>query len=193
MPVIDFTSSALLYRIKFGGGKQQMLSKACGLHKKNNIKIIDCCAGLGQDAFILASLGAEVVMCERQPDVQKALKVALDLASDHEASGPIIERMQLVCKDAIAWLPTADRADVIYLDPMFPHSNKTALNKKNMQCLQELIECDDDAEKLWQIAMDCKPKRVVVKRPNHGPDITNVVDPTYRLKGKSNRFDVYIL
>ncbi len=62
---IDFLSGAVAHRLKYGGGKGQALPKAIGMKIDKSPKVIDATAGLGRDAFLLASLGAKVIMIER--------------------------------------------------------------------------------------------------------------------------------
>ena len=62
---VDFTDQQLQYRQKFGGGRQQAIAKAVGLKRGYIPNLLDGTAGLGKDAFILASLNCKVTMCER--------------------------------------------------------------------------------------------------------------------------------
>ena len=81
--VIDFVNGKLDYRRKFGGGKNQALSKAVGLHKaKQPLRVFDATAGLGRDSFVLACLGATVLGCERHSQVFSALHDGLQRALD---------------------------------------------------------------------------------------------------------------
>ncbi len=83
-------------------------------------------------------------------------------------------------------------ADVVYLDPMYPHSEKSAAAKKEMAFFRDLIGHDADADALLPIALAKANYRVVVKRPKGAPYL-NEQKPTYQLDGKSGRFDVYVL
>ena len=65
--VCDFVGGAVNYRLRFGGGRGQNLARAAGLKPGVNPHIIDATAGLGRDAFLLASLGANVTLIERSP------------------------------------------------------------------------------------------------------------------------------
>ena len=62
---VDFVSGAVAHRLRFGGGRGQALAKAMGLRAGKTPMIVDATAGLGRDSFLLASLGAQVVMIER--------------------------------------------------------------------------------------------------------------------------------
>ena len=90
---IDFTSGAVAHRLKFGGGRGQDLPKAVGLKKGNTPDIIDATAGLGRDAFLLASLGANVTLIERSKQMHalldSALKHALMDGETSEIAAPL--------------------------------------------------------------------------------------------------------
>ncbi|WP_294259621.1 class I SAM-dependent methyltransferase [Propionivibrio sp.] len=106
--------------------------------------------------------------------------------------GPIVERMRLIGGDAIdilsAW--NGEPPQVIYLDPMFPLREKSALVKKEMRLFRPLAGDDDDAPALLEAALTLASHRVVVKRPRKAPAITGE-QPGYVLEGKSSRFDIY--
>ncbi|SEH07868.1 class I SAM-dependent methyltransferase [Candidatus Venteria ishoeyi] len=62
---VDFVSGAVAHRRRFGGGRGQALARAAGLKKGKTPTIVDATAGLGRDAFVLASLGCQVMLLER--------------------------------------------------------------------------------------------------------------------------------
>ena len=66
---VDFVEGAVAHRRKFGGGRGQSIAKAVGLKSGANPTVVDATAGLGRDAFVLASLGCRVTMLERHPVV----------------------------------------------------------------------------------------------------------------------------
>lgn len=70
---VDLVSGAVAHRRKFGGGKGQSIAKAVGLNKGATPIVLDGTAGLGRDAFVLASLGCKVQMVERHPVVAALL------------------------------------------------------------------------------------------------------------------------
>jgi 16S rRNA (guanine1516-N2)-methyltransferase len=81
---------------------------------------------------------------------------------------------------------------VIYLDPMFPHRDKSALVKKEMRLFRPLVGDDQDAPALLQAALALASHRVVVKRPRKAP-IIDGAKPSHSLEGKSSRYDIYAL
>jgi 16S rRNA (guanine1516-N2)-methyltransferase len=189
----SFLQGKTTHRLMFGGGKGQMIAKAVGLNKGVNPIVLDATAGLAQDAFVLASLGCQVTMLERSPVVAELVAVALEEARSSEIAD-IVSRMNLLAVDACAWLreQTEAVADVIYLDPMYPHRDKTALVKKEMRLFHTLVgETADDAQ-LLAAALEKARYRVVVKRPRKGETIAGR-QPAHQIIGKSCRYDIYPL
>ncbi|WP_188746707.1 class I SAM-dependent methyltransferase [Marinobacterium zhoushanense] len=190
----DFVSGAVAHRRQYGGGKGQMIAKACGIKGSLRPSIADVTAGLGRDAFVLATLGCEVSLVERSPVVHALLADGLARAAHSDVSD-IIARMHLVAGDAKAWLLSlgdAQRPQVIHLDPMFPHSDKSAMVKKEMLAFRDLVGADADQAELLAIALQVAGNRVVVKRPRKAPAIDGP-PPSYTLEGKSGRYDIYAL
>ena len=193
--VCDFTGGRVRHRHHHGGGVGQAIARAVGLKHASDLLIADLTAGLGEDAFVLAGLGARVVMVERHPVVAALLEDGLRRARREAQNADIlaaVERMSLVTADARIWLATADQADVIYLDPMFPERHKSALVRKEMQVLQRLVGADADCDELLLLALERARYRVVVKRARHAPSLAGL-EPTFAVTGKTTRFDVYAL
>jgi len=198
---VDFTAGTATHRMKYGGGKSQAIAKAVGVTAKNRPRVLDACAGLGQDAFVLASLGCEVLMLERSPVVYALLEDGLMRArsfveqnqdEEYQQLTATLMRMVLQRGDSLVCLRNmeSDSANVVYLDPMFPERKKSAQVKKEMLAFQELIGKDQDSDLLLEYALDVAENRVVVKRPNFAPRLAER-EPSYQLKGKSSRFDIY--
>ena len=80
---------------------------------------------------------------------------------------------------------------VVHLDPMFPHREKSALVKKEMRLFRELAGDDDDAPRLLEAALDVATHRVVVKRPRKAPPIAGPA-PQHVIEGKTSRYDLYV-
>ncbi|MFD2179194.1 class I SAM-dependent methyltransferase [Veronia pacifica] len=195
---VDLVGGTAGHRRKFGGGKGQAIAKAVGLNKGVTPRVLDATAGLGRDAFVLASLGCQVVMIERNPVVAALLDDGLTRAkADPEIGTWVSERMSLshaTSQDALAKLaedPDFDRPDVVYLDPMYPHKKKSALVKKEMRVFQSLVGSDMDADALFEPAFALAMRRVVVKRPDYAEPLANQ-SPSTKIETKKNRFDVYV-
>ncbi|MGS2722974.1 class I SAM-dependent methyltransferase [Porticoccus sp. GXU_MW_L64] len=190
----EFASGAAAHRRQYGGGRKQDISRAIGLDKRPELQVLDMTAGLGRDAFVLATLGARVTLLERNPIVHALLADGLQRASqaaDQELRN-IVARMELLRQDALlAEMPVlATQADVVYLDPMFPGRQKSAKVKKDMQAFHALVGDDGDADQLLPMAIEVARYRVVVKRPAKAPYL-NDCKPGYSLSGKSTRYDIY--
>ncbi|ABI73682.1 protein of unknown function DUF548 [Shewanella frigidimarina NCIMB 400] len=194
---VDFVSGAVAHRRKFGGGRGQSIAKAVGLKQGVTPTVVDGTAGLGRDAFVLASLGCKVIMVERHPVVAALLEDGLRRAyEDAEIGEWMRDLMSLFHGSSISALADAAQSsgteiDVVYLDPMYPHREKSALVKKEMRVFQTLVGADLDADGLLAPAMALATKRVVVKRPDYAEDLDGV-KPSMVIATKKNRFDVYV-
>lgn len=194
----EFASGRLAHRHHFGGGLGQAIARAVGFKPGSELHVADLTAGLGEDAFVLAGLGARVSMIERHPVVGALLEDGLrrgrELAQD-AAIAAAIERLELVLCDARDWLQNCTdvtRPDVVYLDPMFPERNKSAQVRKEMQALQQIVGTDGDADTLLEPALAAARYRVVVKRARQASSLGGR-PPAFTVAGRSTRFDVYAL
>jgi 16S rRNA (guanine1516-N2)-methyltransferase len=186
----DFVTGALRHRRRYGGGFGQLIAKAIGV--KSSPHVLDMTAGLGRDAFILASLGCTVTMLERSAIAAALLTDGLVRAQGDPELEAILARMTLIYTSAQDFLKQAQAYyDVVYLDPMFPEQSKSALPKKDMQAFQTIIGADEDSADLLPLARHVARKRIVVKRAAHAPWLT-AEKPHHSLTGKSTRFDIYL-
>ncbi|WP_025563498.1 class I SAM-dependent methyltransferase [Psychromonas sp. SP041] len=188
---VDFASGAVAHRRKFGGGKGQSIAKAVGIKAGIELHVIDATAGLGRDAFVLASLGCKVDMVERSSIAAALLQDGLERAYlDSEIGEWMQQRMRLTHASGYEYLQN-HQADIVYLDPMFPHKKKSALVKKEMRVFQGVVGADLDADDLLDVALAAAKYRVVVKRPDYAPFL-NDKKPSMSINMKNNRFDVYV-
>ena len=187
---VDFLSPQLEHRRRHGGGRGQDLVRACGVHKKPGLHIIDATAGLGRDAYVLASEGAQVTLLEQHPILAALLKdgwlraKAVATATQQR----VLSRLEVHGLQAQQWTGSAD---VVYLDPMFPPRQKSAAVKQDMQVLHQLAAPATDAVELMAWAQQTATTRVVVKRPRLAPTLTEQA-PSHQHIGQSNRYDVYL-
>lgn len=191
--MVDFLSGKNIFRKNQGGGKKQLIARAVGIGKKRKLKVLDVNAGLGGDAFFLASLGAEVIMLERSPIIALLLEDGLQRATGFFKKEKI--DLKLLNQDALQYLNTinlSSKPDVIYLDPMYPVRKKSALGSKEMMILKEMVGEDLDSSAVLSLALKIALSRVVVKRPKLAPAIGNK-KPDLVFFGKSTRFDVYLI
>ena len=193
-----FHGAGMDYRRQKGGGRSEMIARAVGLKGGKLPAVIDATAGLGVDAFVLASLGCEVTLLERVPAVAALLRDGLERSrafaaeEDGKLEG-ILRRMRLQQVDAAGYLDSLDEVDwpdVIYLDPMFPERKKSAAVKKEMQIFHKLVGADEDAGQLLDTALARTRQRVVVKRPRIAPALAGP-GPGHVIEGKRSRYDVY--
>ena len=187
--MVDFMAGKLAHRYQYGGGKGQLIARAVGLKAaKKPLRILDTTAGLGQDAFVLASLGCSVLMLERSPIIAALLNDGLQRAQHNTWFAQLDLKLQAV--DAIDYLQVARDFDVIYIDPMFPTRNQSQLVKKEMRVVRQLVGGDLDVAALLQLARQQSAKRVVIKRSKSAA----VIDGQHRVGhvvGKSTRYDIY--
>ena len=189
---VDFVSGAMAHRRKFGGGRSEAVAKAVGFKKGYIPSVVDATAGLGRDAFVLAALGCEVRMLERHPVVAALLDDGLQRGyADPEIGEWLKQRMSLIHASSINALETiSPQPDVVYLDPMYPHRQKSALVKKEMRVFQSLVGADNDADDLLGPALALAKRRVVVKRPDYAEPLAGKAAEA-AVTTKNHRFDIY--
>jgi len=191
----DFVSGPFGYRRVHGPGVRQLLARAVGARAGFRPYVTDVTAGLGRDAFLLALLGCRVSLIERSPLVHALLADGLMRAGVAcAAHADSLKLLTLACADAIVVLENladTERPDTVYLDPMYPHRDRSALNSKDMRALRALVGDDEDAPALLAAALKRARRRVAVKRPRLAPPLVGP-RPTFHLKGASTRYDIYI-
>ena len=190
--ICDFTGGAVGHRFRAGGGRRQALPKAIGMKSGGNLKIVDATAGLGRDSFLLASLGAEVTMIERSAKIYKILKEGMEKARHADRrTAEVISRMTLLYGDAKALLPQLN-PKIILIDPMHPPRKNSALVKKEMRLIRQIVGTDDDSIELMKAALACASKRVVLKWPQKAEPMAGIPAPSHQILGKSTRYDVFM-
>ncbi len=190
---VDFSHGRAAHRRRYGGGRGQPLARAIGLKQGASPTVADLTAGLGRDAFVLATLGCRIDLVERVPLVAALLENGLARAAQDSEVAATVARMHLHWRDAKQWLANTDakqRPDVIYLDPMYPAREKSALVKKEMQLFHGLVGADADAPALLALALQHACKRVVVKRPRSATPLAGRA-PGFVVASPNTRYDVY--
>lgn len=188
----DFTK--MLPRIRRGNFQSELLVKASKIKGLDGVTtVMDCTAGLGEDSILLAAAGFMVRMYERDSIIAALLRDSLQRAIEIPELKPIVERMELYEEDSLKALYHLNEVpDVIYLDPMFPSRQKSALVKKKFQMLQQLEQPCEEGDKFLQAAIACKPRKIVVKRPLKGEFLGNR-KPDYSINGKTIRYDCIVI
>ena len=185
--------SKLLPRIRQSNLQGELLVRAARIRKPDHpLRALDATAGLGEDSFLLAAAGFQVDLYELDPVIAALLKDALRRAKEDPRLSEIAERMVLHEGDSIEAMKTLDPVyDVVFLDPMFPAREKSALVKKKFQLLHGLEKPCEDEEALFSAALKLRPKKLVVKRPVKGAFLAGR-KPDYSLKGKAVRYDCFV-
>ena len=194
---IDFQAHRLQQRVTTTR-RREGLPKAVGLDRAGpaGLSVLDATAGFATDAWLLAALGCRVTLLEKSPLVAALLADAFRRArsADDDDLAAVLDRMTLRHADAHTWfsnINVSNRPDVIYLDPMFPPRQKSALVKKDMAMLQALLEPNDDVGALLDEARQRAGKRVVLKRPGR-EDRKTLPKPDFLVPGKSCHFQVFL-
>lgn len=185
---VDFTEGKIAHRLRFGG--KELLARAINTHAHHTVW--DGTAGLGQDAFVLAALGAQVDLFERHPLICLMLADGLYRAQAYPETTAIAQRMTLHFGTfTTPFRQPEQKPQVIYLDPMFPERKKSAAVNQAMQYFQAAIGEDADASDFLHQARQRAQKRIVLKRPKWAKSLTDEA-PAYSYSGKNTRFDVYL-
>jgi len=195
MTKVDFVGGTLAWRRRHGGGRGQAVARAIGLKKgAAPPRVLDCTAGLGRDAFLLATLGCIVLALERNSVLAVNLDSALAAANrDAETASALDGRLSFRHADSLESLAAvvAEFApDVIYLDPMHPPRRKSALVKQELRELRELVGNDSDSAELAALALEMSVPRVVIKRPAGSVELCPGVNHAHQ--GRTTRFDIYL-
>ena len=188
----DFLQGAVNHRLRFSRGRGQHLPKAVGMKGGQSPTIIDATAGLGRDAFLLASLGSQVTLIERSDIIHELLAAGMDAAC--QAGGQhkdIMDRMTLIHGDSITLLPHM-QADVVLVDPMHPPRQKSALVKAEMRAIRDIVGGDEDQQLLIETALAMATKRLVLKWPAKAAPLTGLRPASHQIIGKSIRYDVFM-
>ena len=188
----SFIEGPILHRLKYGKGRGQNLAKAVGFKFNKNRTIIDATAGLGYDAFILASLGANVTLIERSEKIYDLLKTAISEAKLYGGEiSKIVNRMNLLFGDSKDILPNI-APEVILIDTMYKNRKKSALVKNDMRLVREVVGSDSDHVELINVALNNASKRVVIKQPRYAETLDNIKGCSHQILGKTIRYDVYV-
>ncbi|WP_444996707.1 class I SAM-dependent methyltransferase [Aliikangiella sp. IMCC44359] len=173
----------------------EVVAKAIGCKPHYRPKVLDATAGMGRDALVMAMLGCQVLMHERNRAVYLLLNNALQRLAQNTNFNSIAERLKLANNNSLTTIShitnQAENIDVIYLDPMFPERKKSALVKKEMRIFKLLVGEDPDANELLEEALQANVKRVVVKRPKGAPVLAEK-NPSHEITAKKFRYDVYL-
>tara|TARA_B100000035_G_scaffold311598_1_gene321429 strand:- start:3668 stop:4321 length:654 start_codon:yes stop_codon:yes gene_type:complete len=107
--------------------------------KKSNLDILDCTGGFARDSAVIASLGNNVTLVERNPMILALLLEASKRIDDHEIK-KIFENIKIRFGNCIDFIRSTNKIfDYIYFDFMF-NINKSALPSKKEQFLRKIVK-----------------------------------------------------
>jgi 16S rRNA (guanine1516-N2)-methyltransferase len=154
--------------------------------------VVDATTGWGQDSLHIFRMGYEVLCIERSPVMAELLLDGFKRLVELEWMQKLnLQSPRLLIGNAVDLLAALEsQPDCIYLDPMFPPKRKkSALPKKAMMVLRDLLGDDQDKEQLFAAALMATGKRVVVKSPDYAEPLGG--KPNESFHGKLLRYDVY--
>ena len=182
----SFRSGSFTNRIK-NFQRESHLKKAIGYGGESSKKILDCTAGLGHDAFILALLKQNVTVVEKN----KGLCILFELALENLPQTPYFqeakERIAIINDDSASFVDKLFDYDVIYIDPMF--EDRGNAGRSGMMSL--ISDYLDDFTDVSDVLIRSKFNRLVIKRQKQFKQSGNIA-PSFILHGKSINFHVFI-
>ncbi len=183
---LDFSEVIEKLRKQKAFSKTQLLSRSIG-YKGEPLKTLDLTAGLGRDSVYFVGLGCHVTAIEQSAIVYELLLNAYLRAGSDVSNLNLVKGNSL---EILQSLPESEFPDVIYLDPMYPQRTKSALPKKEMIILHEIVGEDESGADLLRVSLKKCRQRVVVKRPVKGKELLKGVSHSF--EGKAVRYDMYL-
>jgi len=186
---IDFVSGSSGWRLK-RADHEKLIKKALGKSDKP-LRILDCTAGLLQDTLLFLSLGHQVTAMEQS----KILFLLLQdgVTRSKKTHNELFTNLSLIQGNACSFNHDANAFDVIYFDPMYPPSKKSALGSGQLEYLTKILEVEEisnDPQKDFEVLQLMPVKKMIVKRPIKADPFHSGIN--YQVSGKTTRFDVYI-
>lgn len=191
---VDLAGGAVGWR---GGARarQERLVRACRVLRPEHEpprRVVDGTGGLGTDAWLLASAGAEVRVLEQHPVLRALLQDALARAA---VRAPDVAARITLCAGDTRERVAALAPEVLYLDPMYAPRRKQALGDRRLRLVGALLAADglggDDAAGLVRAGLAAGVGRIVLKCPLRAR-IDGLPAPNHTLAGRSTRFDVWV-
>lgn len=190
---VDFLSGEFQQRLKTLS-KSQVLFKAMAIEKGD--RVLDATAGFGKDALSFCHMGASVLALEENSMVFALLEDGLKRAFENEIfKKKFYEKIKIKNLSSVTYMRELDlseeeRPHSIYLDPMYPIEEKSALPKKEMAFLRDILSETKNIEEMLSLSLKVALKRVVIKRPIGSPAIGKV---SHSFESKLVRFDMYLM
>ena len=190
--------SSLLPRVSNNRVQGEMLVKSVRIKGQTDLFVLDGTAGLGEDSFLLAAAGWDVILCEHNEVIFELLRDTIERAQETEEISEIANRMHPLFIDGVTACESVSAGtfdahpNVIFLDPMFPKKTKNSLTNKKLQLFQKLESPCSTEEELFAAACKTNAAKVVVKRPVKGTYLAGK-KPSHSIAGKTVRYDCYVL
>lgn len=170
--------------------KQGALAQAIGRKTKT---VVDATTGWGQDSLHIFRMGYDLRCIERSPIMFELLSDAFNrLVALPWVKALSLTPPELIFGNACDALDSlTEKPECIFIDPMFPvKRKKSALAKKSMVILRDLLGDDEDKDQLFAAAFKTATKKVVVKSPDYAEPLGG--KPSESIRGKLLRYDVYL-
>jgi len=187
--IINFNSGSTGWRLK-RVEHEKLIKKALGKSPKP-LKILDCTAGLLQDTLLFLSLGHEVTAVEQSKLLFHLLQDGINRSLPFQDN--LFLNLTMVQGNACSFAREAQEFDVIYYDPMYPPSKKSALGSGQLEYLSKILEVEQISNKPqmdFEVLQLMPVKKMIVKRPIKAEPFNTGIN--YQVSGKTTRFDVYI-
>jgi len=184
---IDFNSGSTGWRVK-RADHEKLIKKALG-KSEHPLNILDCTAGMLQDALLFLSLGHQVTALEQSKILFHLLQDGMSRSQDQN----IFKKLELIHTNACSYAAQAKNFDVIYFDPMYPSSKKNALGSGQLEYISKILETEsleNNAVKDFEVLQLIPARKMVVKRPIKAEPFS--LQTNYQVFGKTTRFDIYL-
>jgi len=163
---------------------------------KNVKSVLDTTCGLAKDSFFMLNLGCKVTALERHPLIYELVVDGVSRAKKNAKLSVLFENFHLILGDAREYMQSmkekGQRIDAVYVDPMYPPKDTSALPKKEMQILRSVLahesHREEEIKELIQLGLEVSDVSVVLKRPVWAEP---PLKPMASFEGKMVRYDVY--
>jgi len=182
----SFRSGSFTNRIK-NFQREAHLKKAIGYGGESSKRILDCTGGLGHDAFILALLGQNVTVIDKNKGLCILFELALESLPKTSYFLEAKERITIINDNSASFIDKLLDYDVVYIDPMFKDKG-TAGRSGVMSLISDYL---DDFTDVSDILIRSKFNRMVIKRQKQFKQSGNG-SPSFILSGKSINFHIFI-
>ena len=184
---IDFNSGSTGWRVK-RADHEKLIKKALG-KSEHPLNILDCTAGMLQDALLFLSLGHQVTALEQSKILFHLLQDGISRSQDQN----IFTKLELIHTNACSYVAQAKNFDVIYFDPMYPSTKKNTFGSGQLEYISKILETEsleNNAVKDFEVLQLIPARKMVVKRPIKAEPFS--LQTNYQVFGKTTRFDIYI-